>query len=232
MLMKPTNAADAAASAQILVTSEADTYDKFDELINRLDLQPKVLHYDKGAEIFWEESATEYVYQVTAGAVRNYKLLSDGRCQITAFYLPGDIFGFDCSDRRQTTADAIVGTAVRAVKRRDIETAATSNIFISNLLLDITTEDLNHARSQIVLLGRKTAIERVAAFLLEMEKRVPSTYTLPLPMCRRDIGDYLGLTMETVSRALSQFHDQGILDFMGARHIALKNRALLRGMES
>jgi CRP/FNR family nitrogen fixation transcriptional regulator len=232
MLMKPINAAEAATSTQILVDGEDARYDKFDELVMRLDLQPKILHYDKGAEIFWEESATEYVYQVTAGAVRNYKLLSDGRCQITAFYLPGDIFGFDCSARRQTTADAIVGTAVRAVKRRDIEIAAGSDILTSKLLLDITTEDLNHARNQIVLLGRKTAIERVAAFLLEMEKRVPSTYTFPLPMCRRDIGDYLGLTMETVSRALSQFHDQGILEFMGARHIALKNRALLRGMES
>lgn len=232
MLMKPTNAADAAVSAPILLEGEDAAPDKFDELIKRLDLQPKILHYDKGAEIFWEESATEYVYQVTAGAVRNYKLLSDGRCQITAFYLPGDIFGFDCSARRQTTADAIVGTAVRAVKRRDIEAAAGNDILTSKLLLDITTGDLNHARNQIVLLGRKTAIERVAAFLLEMEKRVPSTYSMPLPMCRRDIGDYLGLTMETVSRALSQFHDQGILEFMGARHIALKNRALLRGMES
>jgi CRP/FNR family nitrogen fixation transcriptional regulator len=232
MLMKPINAADAAASAPILVEGEGAAFDKFNELVKRLDLQPKILHYDKGAEIFWEESATEYVYQVTAGAVRNYKLLSDGRCQITAFYLPGDIFGFDCGARRQTTADAIVGTAVRAVKRRDIEAAAGNDIFTSNLLLDITTEDLNHARNQIVLLGRKTAIERVAAFLLEMEQRVPSTYSMPLPMCRRDIGDYLGLTMETVSRALSQFHDQGILEFMGARHIALKNRALLRGMES
>jgi CRP/FNR family nitrogen fixation transcriptional regulator len=232
MLMKPTSAAVAQVADPILLEGAPNTPNKFDELIEHLGLQPKVSNYDKGAEIFWEESATDHVYQVTAGAVRNYKLLSDGRCQITAFYLPGDIFGFDCSSKRQTTADAIVKTTVRSVKRREIEVAAVNDIYISHFLLDMAIEDLNHARKQIVLLGRKTAIERVAAFLLEMEQRVPSASELPLPMCRRDIGDYLGLTLETVSRALSLFHEQGILEFGDARHIALKNRARLRGMEA
>jgi CRP/FNR family nitrogen fixation transcriptional regulator len=232
MLMKPVSALAAQVGTEIPVGGLLGAHDKFGEMIQRFDLQAKVSHYDKGAEIFWEESATDYVYQVTSGAVRNYKLLSDGRCQITAFYLPGDIFGFDCGARRQTTADAIVKTGVRAVKRMEIEAAASKDSFVSHLLLEMAIEDLEHARNQIVLLGRKTAIERVAAFLLEMEQRLPSTYTLPLPMCRRDIGDYLGLTLETVSRALSQFHEQGILDFLDARHIALKNRDRLRGMET
>ena len=206
--------------------------DKFDILIDGLDLVPKRSQYEKDAEIYGEESSTDYVYQVISGAVRNYKLLSDGRCQITAFYLPGDIFGFDRGARRQTTTDAIATTTVRAVKRGDIEAAAAEDIQISRPLLSMAIEDLDHAQQQIVLLGRKTAIERVAAFLLEMERRLPASNILTLPMSRRDIGDYLGLTLETVSRAFSQFHERGILDALDARHIALKNRARLRGMEN
>lgn len=227
LMMRPVEA----SAAQISVESHVSD-DKFDILINRLDLVPKRSLYEKGAEIYGEESSTDYVYQVISGAVRNYKLLSDGRCQITAFYLPGDIFGFDRGTRRQTTSDAIAATTVRAVKRGDIEAAAAEDIQLSRLLLSMVIEDLGHARQQIVLLGRKTAIERVAAFLLEMDRRFPASNILTLPMSRRDIGDYLGLTLETVSRALSQLHEQGILDFLDARHIALKNRARLRGMEN
>ena len=227
LMMRPVEA----SAAQISVESHVSD-DKFDILIDRLDLVPKRSQYEKDAEIYGEESSTDYVYQVISGAVRNYKLLSDGRCQITAFYLPGDIFGFDCGTSRQTTTDAIAMTTVRAVKRGDIEAAAAEDIQISRLLLSMAIEDLDHARQQIVLLGRKTAIERVAAFLLEMDRRLPASNILTLPMSRRDIGDYLGLTLETVSRAFSQFHEQGILDFLDARHIALKNRARLCRMDN
>jgi CRP/FNR family transcriptional regulator, nitrogen fixation regulation protein len=81
------------------------------------------------------------------------------------------------------------------------------------------------------LLGRKTAIERVAAFLLEMDRRLQASGMMTLPMSRRDIGDYLGLTLETVSRTLAQLHDQGILGALDAKNIALKNRARLYTME-
>jgi CRP/FNR family nitrogen fixation transcriptional regulator len=84
----------------------------------------------------------------------------------------------------------------------------------------------------MLLLGRKTAMERVAAFLLEMDRRLSAAAMMALPMCRRDIGDYLGLTLETVSRALSELHDRGILDFSGARQIVLRNRQHLRTMNA
>ena len=129
------------------------------------------------------------------------------------------------------TADAIIETTIRMVRRRSLEQAAATDPCIGRSLWAMASRSLEHAEEHLLLLGRKTAIERVAAFLLEMDRRLSGTGTLPLPMCRRDIGDYLGLTLETVSRALSLFHDQGILEFSGARHIILKNRALLRGME-
>jgi CRP/FNR family nitrogen fixation transcriptional regulator len=84
----------------------------------------------------------------------------------------------------------------------------------------------------MLLLGRKTAMERVATFLLEMDRRLAKAGMMALPMCRRDIGDYLGLTLETVSRALSQLNDEGILMFSNARHIALRNRQRLSAMEA
>ena len=84
----------------------------------------------------------------------------------------------------------------------------------------------------MLLLGRKTSLERVAAFLLEMDRRLSAASVMALPMCRRDIGDYLGLTLETVSRALSQLHGEGVLGFSGARQIVLRNRQRLRNMDA
>jgi CRP/FNR family transcriptional regulator, nitrogen fixation regulation protein len=203
----------------------------FDIIVHHAGLVPNETHYEKDSQIYGEDGPADYVYQVASGAVRSYKLLSDGRCQITAFHLPGDVFGMDVGAIRRMAADAIVDTTVRRVKRRSLEQAAATDMFVGRSLWNMARRDLEHAEDHLLLLGRKTAVERVAAFLLEMDRRLAVTGMLPLPMCRRDIGDYLGLTLETVSRALSQFHDQGILDFSGARHIVLRNRALLRDME-
>jgi CRP/FNR family nitrogen fixation transcriptional regulator len=205
--------------------------DPFDIIVNRIGLVPHEQHYEKDSQIYGEDGSADYVYQVTSGAVRSYKLLSDGRCQITAFHLHGDVFGMDSGTKRRMAADAIVETSVRRVKRRGLDQAAATDMFVGLSLWNMAARNLEHAEDHLLLLGRKTATERVAAFLLEMDRRLSGTGMLPLPMCRRDIGDYLGLTLETVSRALSQFHERGILDFSGARHIVLRNRTLLRNME-
>jgi CRP/FNR family nitrogen fixation transcriptional regulator len=205
--------------------------DMFSVVAHRLGITPAAARFEKHAEVYWEDGPADHVYQVVSGAIRNYKLLSDGRCQITAFYLPGDVFGYDSEDQRQTSADAIADTSVRTVKRRLLENAATSDLTVAHYLLDLATENLKHQRDQIILLGRKTAAERVAAFLLEMDSRLKGDESMPLPMCRRDIGDYLGLTLETVSRVLSLLHGAGVLDFAGARHITLRNRTQLLSME-
>jgi CRP/FNR family nitrogen fixation transcriptional regulator len=96
----------------------------------------------------------------------------------------------------------------------------------------MTAGELRHAEDHMLLLGRKSAMERVASFLLEMDRRLVRTGMMALPMCRRDIGDYLGLTLETVSRALSQLHAEGVLGFSGARQIVLRNRQRLRTMDA
>lgn len=189
--------------------------------------------YKKGSEIFGEKEPADYVYQVVAGAVRSYKLLSDGRRQIGAFHLAGDIFGLEIGSDHRFTAEAVVDTTVRLVKRRSLELVAQSDVMVARNLLSMTTNNLRHAEDHMLLLGRKTSLERVAAFLIEMDRRSTAAGILALPMCRRDIVDYLGLTLETVSRALSRLHALGILDFIGnnQRQIVLRDRVKLASFD-
>ncbi|SFP21905.1 CRP/FNR family transcriptional regulator, nitrogen fixation regulation protein [Bradyrhizobium sp. Ghvi] len=185
--------------------------------------------YKKGTEIYGEKESADYVYQVKSGAVRSYKLLSDGRRQIGAFHLVGDIFGLENGASHRFTAEAIVETTVRLIRRESLETVAESDAMVAKNLLCMTTINLQHAEDHMLLLGRKTSLERVAAFLLEMDKRIAASAVMALPMSRRDIADYLGLTLETVSRALSRLHELGIIGFLGntQRQIVLLNRQQL-----
>jgi CRP/FNR family transcriptional regulator, nitrogen fixation regulation protein len=189
--------------------------------------------YKKGTEIYGEKEPADYVYQVKTGAARSYKLLSDGRRQIGAFHLVGDIFGLENSSEHRFTAEAIVDTTVRLIKRRSLELVAESDAMVARNLLSMTTNNLQHAEDHMLLLGRKTSLERVAAFLIEMDRRLTAAGVLALPMCRRDIADYLGLTLETVSRALSRLHELGILGFIGnnQRQIVLLDRQQLASLD-
>jgi CRP/FNR family transcriptional regulator, nitrogen fixation regulation protein len=188
--------------------------------------------YKRGIEIYGEKEPADYVYQVKMGAVRSYKLLSDGRRQIGAFHLVGDIFGLENGNTHRFTAEAVVDTTVRLVKRQSLELVAESDAMVARNLLRMTTCNLQHAEDHMLLLGRKTSHERVAAFLIEMDKRLTAAGVMALPMCRRDIADYLGLTLETVSRALSRLHELGVLGFIGnnQRQIVLLDRNRLAGL--
>jgi len=183
--------------------------------------------YESKEEIHGEGEPAEYVYQVVSGAVRTYKLLNDGRRQIGAFHLPGDLFGLESGDTHRLTAEAIVDTTVRIVKRRALDAVAKTDARFACELWAVASGNLRHAEDHMMLLGRKTASERVATFLLEMDSRLSVAGMLALPMCRRDIADYLGLTLETVSRTLSALHARGVLEFSGARQITLRNRRRL-----
>jgi CRP/FNR family transcriptional regulator, nitrogen fixation regulation protein len=183
--------------------------------------------YRKDEEVYGEDEPAEYVYQVIRGAVRSYKLLSDGRRQIGAFHLPGDVFGLESGETHRLATEAILDTTLRLVKRRSLEQAAQSDVRVARDLWSITSGELLHAENHMLLLGRKTAMERVATFLLEMDRRLAKTGMIALPMCRRDIGDYLGLTLETVSRSLSELQNKGVLGLSGARQIVLRNRERL-----
>jgi CRP/FNR family transcriptional regulator, nitrogen fixation regulation protein len=201
--------------------------------LSQTEISLSEFKYRRGAEVFGEAEPAEYVYQVTDGAVRSYKLLSDGRRQIGAFHLIGDVFGLENSGVHRFTAEAIVDTTIRLVKRVSLAHVAESDATVARDLLNMTATNLKHAEDHMLLLGRKTSLERVAAFLLEMDHRLTAAGVMALPMCRRDIADYLGLTLETVSRALSALHEQGILGFLGQtqRQIVLLDRPRLAEMD-
>src|SRR4029079_10148877 len=180
------------------------TSDRFSMLTGHAGLVTTEYTYRKDEEIYGEDEPAEYVYQVIRGAVRSYKLLSDGRRQIGAFHLPGDVFGLESGSSHRLATEAIIDTTLRLVKRSSLERSAQSDVRVAHDMWAITAGELRHAENHMMLLGRKTAMERVATFLLEMDRRLASAGMIALPMCRRDIGDYLGLTLETVSRSLSE----------------------------
>jgi CRP/FNR family nitrogen fixation transcriptional regulator len=201
--------------------------------LSQTEISLSEFKYNRGAEIFGEAEPAEYIYQVIDGSVRSYKLLSDGRRQINAFHLVGDIFGLENGDNHRFTAEAIVETIVRLVKRVSLSHIAETDAIIARDLLNMTASNLQRAEEHMLLLGRKTSLERVAAFLLEMDRRLTAAGVMALPMCRRDIADYLGLTLETVSRALSILHDKGLLGFLGQtqRQIVLLDRPRLAELD-
>lgn len=218
-----------------ITASPAYTPGSLDGLIaSHASFATSEFNYRKDTEIYGEKEPAEYVYQVMSGAVRSYKLLSDGRRQIGAFHLIGDIFGLENDDVHRFTAEAIVDTTVRLARRLSLERVAHSDPTLARNLLTMTTSNLQHAENHMLLLGRKTALERVAAFLLEMDQRLTGVGVVALPMCRRDIADYLGLTLETVSRALSKLHTYGALNFLGSnqREIMLVDRAQLARLDT
>jgi len=206
--------------------------DQFCALTGHAGLLATEFSYRKDEEIYGEDEPAEYVYQIIRGAVRTYKLLSDGRRQIGTFHLPDDVFGLESGNNHRLAAEAIIDTTVRLVKRSSLEQAAGVDVRVARKLWGMTAGELRHAEDHMLLLGRKSAMERVANFLLEMDRRLAVAGMMALPMCRRDIGDYLGLTLETVSRALSQLHGEGVLGFSGARQIVLRNRQRLRNMDA
>ena len=201
--------------------------------LSQIEISLSEFKYNRGAEIFGEAEPAEYIYQVIDGSVRSYKLLSDGRRQINAFHLAGDIFGLENGDMHRFTAEAIIDTTVRLVKRVSLSHIAETDAIIARDLLNMTASNLQRAEEHMLLLGRKTSLERVATFLLEMDRRLTAAGVMALPMCRRDIADYLGLTLETVSRALSILHDKGVLGFLGQtqRQIVLLDRHRLAELD-
>jgi CRP/FNR family transcriptional regulator, nitrogen fixation regulation protein len=182
--------------------------------------------YDRNAEIYGEGEPADYVYKVISGAVRTYKVLSDGRRQINAFYLPGDIFGLELGDEYTWSAEAIVGCMIAMVKRSLVLSTADRDTDMARDLWSMTASELCGARNHALLLI-KSAQERVAAFLLEMSRRLAGSSSVELPMGRQDIADYLGLTIETVSRTLTQLESAQTIELLASRSIVLRNRSVL-----
>jgi CRP/FNR family transcriptional regulator, nitrogen fixation regulation protein len=199
---------------------------------NHPELSGASCNYGHDTEIYGEGERVESFYKVVSGAVRTYKLLSDGRRQIGAFHFAGDLFGFEAGDVHRFTAEAVTEATVLVFKRRALERLAARDLDVARWLWALTARNLDHAQEHMMLLGRKTATERVAAFLLEMDECMQPAGAITLPMSRRDIADYLGLTLETVSRTMSQLQSEGAVELSGARQVTLHSRTKLRTLGS
>ncbi|GLQ76895.1 transcriptional regulator [Mesorhizobium huakuii] len=185
-------------------------------------LQP-LSFYPASAEIYAHGEKAGAVYQIEFGAVRVYRLLADGRRQISAFHLAGETFGFEADTTHHFFAEAINATGVRVFR-------ATAGTDMSHQLLPLALKGLTRAQEHLLVLGRQNAIERVAAFLVDMAERQGGLRQIELPMSRMDIGDYLGLTIETVSRVFTRLKDKGVIRLLGLRSIEIVKSDALQDM--
>jgi CRP/FNR family transcriptional regulator, nitrogen fixation regulation protein len=180
----------------------------------------------RDAEIYRESSPASYLYKVITGTVRTFKALSNGRRQIRAFYLPGDIFGVETGQEHAFSAEAVTAAKLRVVERKTIVALAARDNDVAHQLWSLTSRDLKHAQNHVLLLIQ-SAQERVAGFLLEMADRVPAGDEVELSMPRQDIADYLGLTIETVSRMMTQLEKGAAIALPTSRRVVLRNRSAL-----
>jgi CRP/FNR family nitrogen fixation transcriptional regulator len=200
-------------------------------LFGSVDLLGLPIHYQRNAEIFGESEPADYLYKVVNGAVRTCRILTDGRRQVCAFYLPGEIFGLEAAKRYHHSAEAICDSSIQLIRRTTLLAVAARNAHVASELWALTAHELERMQDHALLLVR-SAQERVACFLLEMAERLTNAEAVELPMSRNDIADYLGLTIETISRTLAQFADEAVIALPRSRRILLRNRKALRRLNA
>jgi len=189
-----------------------------------LELLGTVVTARAGAEIYGEGDDATAWYRVQSGVVRTCKLLPDGRRQVEDFLFPGDFFGFETRGEHSFAAEAITSATVVRYSRPRLTAAAAANGRLATQLLDVTLEQLGKVHNRLMLLGRKTAEEKLATFLLEMLDRSANPDAIDLSMSRTDIADYLGLTIETVSRTFSMMKHECIIALPSAQHVVILDR--------
>lgn len=195
-------------------------------LAGSLDLMGAPMPFGRNAEIYGENEPADYLYKVVSGAVRTYRVLNDGRRQIGAFHLPGDMFGLELGDVHGCSAEAIADSVILVIKRSAVLALAERDADVARQLWTLTARELGRAQHHMMLLVRN-AQERIATFLLEMAERARAGDAVDLPMTRQDIADYLGLTIETVSRTLTQLEHDAAIELPSSRRIVLRNRSAL-----
>ncbi|MGE0741006.1 MAG: helix-turn-helix domain-containing protein [Hyphomonadaceae bacterium] len=201
------------------------------ELGPYLSLRGARRRFERNAEIFGEDEPAKYIYRVVAGAVRTMRFSGDGRRQILAFHLPGDTFGVEAGEGHTCSAEAVNAAEVVMVRRSLLEKAAQESTQAARRWVEMTARDLRSAQDHALILGRKGAGERVAAFLLRFADRLMHGQELDLPMSRADIADYLGLTIESVSRAFTEMERVRAIALPSSRHVVMRDRSALMELE-
>jgi CRP/FNR family transcriptional regulator, nitrogen fixation regulation protein len=187
------------------------------------------LLFSRNQEIYGQGERNGFWYKVICGTVRISKLRADGRRHIAEFCFSGDAFGLESAAERSFSAEAVENVIVIRYPRAATERLIEENPAVARLLRDITLKSLAAAQGRLLTLGRMTACERVVSFLLELSERNDDEKHIELPMCRCDIGDYLGLTIETVCRVLSDLKRRGVIE-VSPHSITLLDRFALEAI--
>jgi CRP/FNR family nitrogen fixation transcriptional regulator len=176
--------------------------------------------YPEGAVIYAQGDAAGPLYVVEFGVVRICRVTADGRRQINAFHFAGEVFGFEAGAEHEFYAESVNGAGVRGLH------ASTSSDAAPNLLA-VALASLVRAQQHQLVLGRRSATEKLAGFILDMIERQDADDVVGLPMQRNDVADYLGLTFETVSRALRVLRDGGVIRVPSVSQIEVLDPAAL-----
>jgi CRP/FNR family transcriptional regulator len=186
--------------------------------------------FSPGQTIVIEGDSIRHYYRIISGTVRLYKAIADGRRQVLDFLGGGQCFGLTGLARHTYSAEALSPVTLIRYSRQTVEAAIETNPGLARALFRLACTELDQAQRQMLLLGRKSADEKIASFLLGFVERSeaaraddqqPLENVIHLPMTRQDIGDYLGLTIETVSRTMSRFKRLGLIALIGRQHVAL-----------
>jgi CRP/FNR family transcriptional regulator, nitrogen fixation regulation protein len=201
---------------------------------NRLDgtihFLGTLMSFPCNMEIYGEGEPVDYFYKVQSGTVRTCKVRTDGRRQIGGFYLPGDMLGVEVGAEHSFSGEAVTDCQVLLINRRLVMARAAREVAVARELWRLIGHELDRAQDHILLLI-KSAEERVASFLLEMAGPASEGNTINLPMTRQDIAEYLGLTIETVSRTLVHLEATAAIE-VHSRQIVLRNRSALRRLNA
>ena len=187
------------------------------EVMERLGIR---MTFAKGEEIFGQDEEADLIHAIVRGSVRTTRLLSDGRRQIGNFYYNGDLIGLETGDVHRFSAEALTDCTLLVVKRSSLH-AFSGDGQLDRAIWEATRRELERTQEHLMVLGRKTACEKVASFLMDVAQRGESEQ-VDLPMGRQDMADYLGLTIETVSRMVTQLQGSHIVEFAGSRHFRVK----------
>ncbi|MHB1109969.1 MAG: helix-turn-helix domain-containing protein [Devosia sp.] len=182
-----------------------------------------VTYYPENAIIYAQGEAASHLYLVEFGAVRIYRLTTDGRRQISAFHFAGEVFGFEADSEHHFYAESIDGAGIRILR-------PASGDGIADSVLPLALRSLTRAQQHLLVLGRQNASEKMAAFLLDLADRQEADGLVDLPMQRADIADYLGLTFETVSRILRKLKDARIIKVPSVKQIEILNFTALEDL--
>lgn len=184
-----------------------------------------IRRFDRETELFAEGETAEAVYKVVEGTIRLHKLLPDGRRQVIGFLQAGDMMGLSMAGNYLYTAECVTAAAVRRIPRNRFEAMMDEQPALARKLLTTMASELVAAQDQMLLLGRKTAVEKLASFLLALGRRAaarnPGCRRIDLPMSRTDIADYLGLTTETVSRGFTKLKTSRLIRLLDGNAVEL-----------